>query len=100
VETREINFDNRVFSIEAVKNAAYRLAALLDSEIRLEGDQIICNLKLRKESTSEVMNATLERFRREVIDHDLRIQIRSDTEATRNLILAHAFSRTGIVSSE
>lgn len=100
METREINFDNRVFSIEAVKNAAYRLAALLDSEIRLEGDQIICNLKLRKESTSEVMNATLERFRREVIDHDLRIQIRSDTEATRNLILAHAFSRTGIVSSE
>ena len=100
METKEVTFDNRVFAIEAVKNAAYRLAHLLDSEIRLDGDQIVCSVKLRKECTDDVMNNTLERFRREVIDHDLRLQIRNNTEATRNLILAHAFSRTGIVPSE
>lgn len=100
MDIREVSFDSRVFSIDAVKNAAYRLAHLLDTDIHLNGDQIVCNVKLRKQSTDEVMNGILERFRREVVDHDLRLQIRSDTEATRNLILAHAFSRTGIVSSE
>jgi His-Xaa-Ser system protein HxsD len=100
VETREIIFDGRVFSVDAVKNAAYRLADVLDTEVRLDGDQIVCKVKLRKQDTNEVMNGVLERLRREVVDHDLRLQIRKETEATRNLILAHAFSRTGIVSSE
>jgi hypothetical protein len=61
---------------------------------------IVCNVRMRKESTDAVVDSVLERLRREVIDHDLRLRIRHDTETTRNLILAHAFSRTGIVSSE
>jgi His-Xaa-Ser system protein HxsD len=100
VETKEIIFDGRVFSVEAVKNAAYRLADLLDSEIRLDGDRIVCTIKLRKADADEAFNRLLEKLRREVVDHDLRLQIRKETEATRNLILAHAFSKTGIVSSE
>src|SRR6266478_6032505 len=97
MEIREISFDSRVFAVEAIKNAAYRMAKLLDTEIRIDQDLIVCTVKLRKQNTDDFFNDVLERFRREVIDHDLRIQIRKDTEATRNLILAHAFSRTGIV---
>jgi His-Xaa-Ser system protein HxsD len=99
-EKKEISFDSRVFSVEAVKNAAYRLAREIDSEIRVEGNEIVCSVRMRKETIHQDMDGVLEHFRREVIDHDLRIRIRENTEATRNLILAHAFSRTGLVSSE
>jgi His-Xaa-Ser system protein HxsD len=41
--------------------------------------------------------ASLEgRFRNEVIDQDLRRRIARETENTRNLILAMAFSKTGL----
>jgi His-Xaa-Ser system protein HxsD len=100
MELEEISFDNRVFSVEAVKNAAYRMARFLDSEIKIDGDQIVCTVKLRKGNTDAPIDDLLERFRREVIDHDLRLQISTETEAVRNLILAHAFSRTDLISSE
>lgn len=100
MKDQEISFDSRVFSVEAVKSAAYRLADQLDTQISLDGDQIVCVVRLRGERTDEFLSGILERLRREVIDYDLRLRIRNDTETTRNLILAHAFSRTGIVSSE
>jgi His-Xaa-Ser system protein HxsD len=100
LEIEEITFDSRLFSVDAVKNAAYRLANLIDSDIRLDGCNVVCTVRLRKENAEEAMTDVLERFRREVIDHDLRLQIRHETEGERNLILAHAFSRTGIVPSE
>ena len=100
MESKEIIFDSRVFSVEAVKNAAYRLSNTLDCEIRLEEHQIICTARPLSASSSEAIEDALRRLRREVIDHDLRLRIRTDTEATRNLILALAFSRTGIIPSE
>jgi His-Xaa-Ser system protein HxsD len=100
MEARDVIFDGRVFAVEAVKNAAYRLANLLDSEIRLEGDRIVCSVKTRAGLSPDDMEGAVSRLRREVIDHDLRLQIREKTEPTRNLILALAFSRTGVVQSE
>ena len=100
VEPQEIRFDSRVFSVEAVKNAAYRMAASLDSEIKIDGDEIVCSINPRQKDKDADLAGLIERFRREVIDHDLRLQISSQTEGVRNLILAHAFSRTGIISSE
>lgn len=100
MESHELRFDSRVFSIEAVKNAAYRMAASFDCDIRIEGDDIVCDLKLRGNEANSNIDSLMDQFRREVVDHDLRLQISSQTEAVRNLILAHAFSRTGITTSE
>jgi len=97
VEEREITFDQAAFSIEAVKNAAYRMAKTLDTHIQIVGDQIVCSVRPREEQT---LDGLIDEFRREVIDHDLRIEVRKQTEGVRNLILAHAFSKTGIVTSE
>jgi His-Xaa-Ser system protein HxsD len=35
-------------------------------------------------------------FKRELLDQQLRLQIKKETEPARNLILAYAFSRTGL----
>lgn len=100
MEPNELRFDNRVFSVEAVKNAAYRMAGSFDCDIRLDGEDIVCGLKFRQKEQDADLNNLRERFRREVIDHDLRLQISSQTEGVRNLILAHAFSRTGTITGE
>ena len=97
MEETEITFAQTAFSIEAVKNAAYRMARVLDSHIQIVGDQIVCSVRPRDGQT---LDSLIVEFRREVIDHDLRIEIRKQTEGVRNLILAHAFSKTGIVTSE
>ena len=97
MDERVITFDRAAFSIEAVKNAAYRMARMLDADIQIVGDQIVCSVRPRDGQT---LDSLIVEFRREVIDHDLRIEIRKQTEGVRNLILAHAFSKTGIVTSE
>ncbi len=76
------------------------MAGSFDCDIRIDGDDVVCNLKLRRNEPDSNTDSLVDRFRREVVDHDLRLQISSQTEAVRNLILAHAFSRTGITSSE
>jgi len=67
------------------------------ADIQIVGDQIVCSVRPRDGQT---LDSLIVEFRREVIDHDLRIEIRKQTEGVRNLILAHAFSKTGIVTSE
>jgi His-Xaa-Ser system protein HxsD len=100
VGSTELIFDSRIFSLDAVRNAAYRMADLIDIEIRLDSESIVCSISLVGGSDAGRLEDALQRLRREVIDHDLRIRIREQTEATRNLILAHAFSKTGIIPSE
>jgi His-Xaa-Ser system protein HxsD len=39
----------------------------------------------------------IQDFRKEVLDQHLRARIAKETESIRHLILAHAFSRTGLV---
>ena len=42
----------------------------------------------------------LDDFKKEVLDQDLRENIKRETEAVRNLILSHAFSKTGLIQDE
>lgn len=97
MEPQELRFDSRVFSVDAIKNAAYRMAGVFDCEIRIDGEDIVCSLSLRDNKATTNSDGVINQFRREVIDHDLRLRIASQTEGVRNLILAHAFSRTGVI---
>jgi His-Xaa-Ser system protein HxsD len=42
----------------------------------------------------------VESFKKEVLDQDLRLKLKAETEPIRNLILAHAFSKTGLIADE
>ena len=44
----------------------------------------------------EVDTKLINEFKRELLDQQLRISIKKETEPQRNLILAYAFSKTGL----
>jgi hypothetical protein len=65
----KLQIDSQIYSLEATQKAAYRFIDKLTILIQSNGDQL---------------------------DQQLRKQIKEETEPTRNLILAYAFSRSGL----
>ena len=95
-----LRFDNRVFSLPAVKKSAYKYINSFTTDINLEGNEIVCALTFASPA-NEVRSARLvEEFKKEVLDQDLREQIKVETAPIRNLIFALAFSKTGMVGNE
>jgi His-Xaa-Ser system protein HxsD len=94
-----LRFDKRVFSLPAVKKAAYKYINVFTADINLDRDEIICALTFTPPLNDELSSRLLEDFKKEVLDQDLREQIRSETEPIRKLIFALAFSKTGIASN-
>jgi His-Xaa-Ser system protein HxsD len=89
-----LEFDPEAVDVDALQRAAYRLSDRLAIDIRVGQSLIECTLFL---TGSEDAETVVAEFRNEVIDAVLRRRIRDETEAARNLILALAFSRTGVV---
>ena len=44
--------------------------------------------------------AEIENLKKEVLDQELRHKLKAETEPVRNLIFAHAFSKTGLIAGE
>ncbi len=93
-------FDSRVYSIEAIKKAAYRFSDVMSVDIRLLPDATECVIHFIPDSAQAEKERLLGAFRSEVLDQDLRSTIAKETESVRNAILAYAFSKTGLQSSE
>ncbi|WHZ16624.1 MAG: hypothetical protein OJF52_003474 [Nitrospira sp.] len=100
LEGETIRFDQNIFSILAIKKAAYRYIDVFSADINLQPPHIICSLKFSPSIDHHRANQLMDEFRKEVLDQDLRERIRVETEPIRKLILAHAFSNTGIASHE
>jgi His-Xaa-Ser system protein HxsD len=95
-----IRFDQTVFDLITIKKAAYRYLDVFAVDIVLEAPQIICSLKFPASIDPARATYLVDEFRKEVLDQDLRERIRVETESIRKLILAHAFSNTGIADHE
>lgn len=93
-ESRQVTLSCDAFDGEAVKRAAYRLSAELVVEFVREEGQFLCTLRAVKPDAD--LERLEDRFRREVLDYDLRIRIAKETEPVRNLVLSVAFSKTGL----
>jgi His-Xaa-Ser system protein HxsD len=93
-------FQTQVYSLEAVKKAAYRFSDRLSVEIIPRGDVTECICNFLRICTDDEAQKTLAAFRTEVLDHDLRFTIAKETELVRNAILAYAFSKTGLQGGE
>ena len=42
----------------------------------------------------------VDEFKKEVLDQHLRIKVKNETEAVRNLVLGIAFSNSGLLANE
>jgi His-Xaa-Ser system protein HxsD len=85
----QIRLDPAAYSVEAAEKAAYRLIDRIAVLVSTDASAIVCEI------TPEDP-ALIDAFKREVLDQQLRLSIRTQTEDVRNLILAFAFSRTGL----
>lgn len=95
-----IRFDARVTNLQAVKKAAYKYTNSFTADISLSDNEILCSLTFTAPANEELSTRLIEDFKKEVLDQDLREQIKAETEPIRNLIFALAFSKTGIVGNE
>lgn len=95
-----VEFDNQVFSVVAVKKAAYKYIDSFSADITSNGNGIRCLLNFTSPKSDESCTRLVDDFKKEVLDQDLREHLKVETEPIRNLILAHAFSKTGIISNE
>jgi His-Xaa-Ser system protein HxsD len=91
------SFDPSAHSVDAVQRAAYRLSDLASFEVIVAGNAISVTISpLTEEGNLAELVAEL---RSEVLDQVLRERIRAETADVRNLVLALAFSRTGLAEA-
>lgn len=91
-------FDANVYRLSALKKAAYKFtdrASVLISEPETGKTQVRFSFAADKDP--EYREKVVHDFCNEVLDQDLRETIAAETEATRNLILAQAFSKTSLL---
>jgi His-Xaa-Ser system protein HxsD len=96
----EVTFDPAVFSLDSVKAACYRFSDRFSPSIEIRNSTIVCQLKFDSRFSEASIPAEIDNFKKEVLDQDLRQKLKVETEAVRNLILAHAFSKTGLIADE
>jgi His-Xaa-Ser system protein HxsD len=97
---RKLDIDLEAFGLDSLKRAAYRFSDRFAFDIALAGTVAHCTLIFPESHSASSIDAAIAAFRKELLDQDLRRTIRAETEQVRNVILAEAFSRTGLVSDE
>ena len=90
-----LKFDRAAYSIEAAQAAAYRFIDRLTVVVSSTASEVVCEIEpiagRDVDTPAEVAD-----FKRELLDQQLRTRLKAQTEDVRNLILALAFSRTGL----
>jgi His-Xaa-Ser system protein HxsD len=95
---RDLSFDLAGHTVDAVQRAAYRYSDRLSCEIAVGERSIDVRASILDEGADA--DALVAEFRNEVLDQVLRERIRNETGDVRNLILALAFSRTGLADAD
>ena len=87
-----------VYSLDSIKRASYRHADKGAFDIQLENGVILVDFLTSKGLEKELLEIFKQKFLTDVLDEDLRETIRHETADVRNLILAHAFSRSALIT--
>jgi len=92
-----LTFDAASHTADAIQRAAYRLCDRISIELVSDETAHRCTLEAVGDTN---LDALIGDFRTEVLDQVLRERIRAETEPIRTMILAQAFSKTGVVDSQ
>ncbi len=98
--TAIVTFDTNIFTVETVKKAAYRCLDRVTVDFHIDGSILTCLLSFPEGLSETERDLAIRDLKNEVLDQDLRERIKAETAAIRNLILAHAFSKTGLIVDE
>lgn len=97
INQRTVTIELAVYSLETIKRSAYRFTDRFSLSLRIDGDNAACELTFADSTSVESADRIVSDFQKELLDQDLRAIVRDETKDVRNLILAHAFSRTGLI---
>ena len=95
-----MSFDKDLYSLTILQKSAYKFSRTSDVVFTQDDQNFICTFSLSDKFTDEQVTLFVSEYHKEVLDQGLREQIRSETEVTRNLILAHAFSKAELEEDE
>lgn len=95
--THKLQLDSSVYLIEAVQKAAYRFIDRFAVIISSESSHILLDITFDDKHVAN-SEKILADFKKELLDQNLRIIIKAETEPMRNLILAYTFSKSGLQS--
>ena len=95
-----VTFDATIYSSDTIKKAAYKSINRFAVNLAKAGNDINCSLTFKDSATESQIKLYIDEFKKEVLDQDLRESIKKETEGVRNLILAHTFSKTGLIKDE
>ena len=93
-----VRFDRNVYRLSAVKKSAYKYGDILHALIEEADGSVV--VSLRPASSNANPEEAVGKFCNEVLDQELREEIAAQTTGIRDLLLAHAFSKTSLVDSE
>jgi His-Xaa-Ser system protein HxsD len=102
-------FQEQQFCCVKISSSVYRLEAILKATYKFTDkcyihvepatqDKFLVRFKTKNQCYSSQELA--HEFCNELLDQELRIIIAQETEAVRNLIMAHAFSKTALIEPE
>lgn len=94
-----LRIDSNIFDLRTIKETAYRFADKFTVDIKQVGNEYLISILPLHEENFDATSFE-NHFRQELIDQDLRRVIREETANVRNLILANAFSRSGLIPNE
>lgn len=98
MSSRHCSFDLTAYSVDAIQRAAYRLSDRASCEVVVGEATIEVEVTALAEDSDA--SSLLAELRSEALDQVLRERIREETADVRNLVLALAFSRTGLAESD
>lgn len=88
---KELEFDRRVYDLQAVKNAAYDFSSQAIAKIGT-GEEVIFVEIVPKGTSSDTFDALVFDFTQSVLDHQVRLETARDYKAIREMIVAQAFA--------
>ena len=91
-------FSRNVYGLSAVKKAAYKYGHLF--HVLIEEAEQSTLATLRPTATCRDPEEAAGQFCNEALDQQLREEIAAETRGVRDLLLAHAFSKTSLIEPE
>ena len=95
---RTLSFDRSTASLDAVQRAVYRLSDRMSCDVSMADDGV--QVVVHPSDADADLDRLLGDLRNEVLDQELRERVRAETSDVRNLILALAFSKTGLAEGD
>jgi len=89
------------YSLNSIKKVSYQLSSVFSVKLeKIDKENLKVFFKFREPMDEKKIILVISDFYQALLDQDLREIVFKETEGVRNLILAHAFSKTSLIEPD